>query len=135
MSKQTKVTLSKEESLKKDCLSTVTGAIIYNLSRLPMMENPEINYSSFETMVKWDAYDIIKLLTMNKCLESIKESIEESNDVNACLKKLFAGIFSTTKSCISNSTSVFSNAVNSAKQSGYFEILEMLLRMQSYDEQ
>lgn len=132
MSKQIKVTLSKEELLKKDCLSTVNGAIVYNSSRLPMMENSEVNYSSFENMVKWDANDIIKLSTMNKCLESIKESIEESDDVKACLKKLFAGIFSTTKSCISNSTSVFSNAINSSKQSGYFEILDMLLRMQNY---
>jgi hypothetical protein len=71
---------------------------------------------------------------MAECLEVIKTEIEESNDVNACLKKLFAGIFSTAKSCISNSTSVFSNAVNSAKQNGYFEILDMLLTMQNYED-
>jgi hypothetical protein len=133
MSKQTKVTLSKEELLKKDCLSTVAGTISYNSYRLSMTEKAKVDYGSFENMVKWQANDIIKCETMAECLEVIKTEIEESNDVNACLKKLFAGIFSTTKSCISNSTSVFSNAINSAKQSGYFEILEMLLRMQSYE--
>lgn len=131
MSKQIKVTLSKEELLKKDCLSTVNGAISYNSVSLSLVEKE--SYTSFESMVKWHAEDNIRLLTILECLKSIKLSIEESDDVDTCLKKLFAGIFSTAKSSTSNSTSVFSNAITSAKLKGYFEVLDTLLRMQNYE--
>jgi len=134
MSKQTKVNLSKEESLKKDCLSTVTGAINYNSSSLLLIEKSATDYRGLENMIKWNSEDIITRSTILETLESIKSAIEESNDVNACLKTLFAGVFSTAKSSTSNSTSVFSNAVTSAKLKGYFEVLEMLLRMQSYED-
>jgi hypothetical protein len=117
-------------SLKKDCLSTVYGSITsnsYNLDEFPLADFNE-------SRVKWDAEEMIKRTTKAVCLESIKLSLEDTDNVQACLKSLFRGIFCTAKSCTSNSTSVFSNAVNSAKQQAYFEVLDMLLTMQNYED-
>ena len=90
---------------------------------------------SLENLVRCRAEDNIRVSTILECLEPIKSAIEKSDDVKACIKKLFYGIFSTSRLCYRNSTSEFSNAVNSAKLKGYFEVLEILLKMQSYDEQ